>query len=301
MMHDRRPILTLAACLVLGSVAAAALGWRECWGPRTVPAGTAPPDPPAPASTTARWGVHPPRGLTQRAIATLPPAPADGAFSFVVMGDNRGNYEVLRELIQMANRRKPAFMINTGDLVAEGKYSEYLRFLAVVKQSHSPFFMVVGNHDVGGNGRLLFQQIFGDENYSFDYGGCRFIALDNADGSFPDERLAWLDQQLATPLRKMLFLHKPPAVGNWAHAFDASPWTNNAGRFTDLVSRRGVDRVFLGHIHAYEEKVIGGVRYVVTGGAGAPLDPAPHAYFHFVLVNVSPNGVQDQVVRLRPL
>ena len=36
------------------------------------------------------------------------------------MGDNRGNYEVLRELIVSANREHPAFMINTGDLVTRG-------------------------------------------------------------------------------------------------------------------------------------------------------------------------------------
>jgi hypothetical protein len=125
--------------------------------------------------------------------------------------------------------------------------------------------------------------------------------LDNADGTFPDERLTWLDQQLTTPLRKMLFMHKPPAVGNWAHAFDASPWTQNADRFTALASQRAVDRVFLGHIHAYEEKEIGGVRYVVSGGAGAPLDPAPHAYFHSVRVTVTQTGIRDQVERLDPL
>jgi 3',5'-cyclic-AMP phosphodiesterase len=283
-MRDRPAALVVIGCLLFGTLATVAFG------------GSAD----APENTTS-WSVHPPRDLTQRAIAALPPLAANGAFSFVVLGDNRGNYDVLRQLIELANRGRSAFIINTGDLVAEGKLSEYLRFLAAVKRSHSPFFTVVGNHDVGKNGRLLYREIFGEENYTFDYGGCRFIVLDNADGHFPEDRLAWLDQQLATPLRKMLFLHKPPAVGNWAHAFDASPWTENADRFTDMVSRRSVDRVFLGHIHAYEEKEIGGVRYVVTGGAGAPLDPAPHAYFHMVMVNVTQSGIEDRVVRLEPL
>ena len=39
------------------------------------------------------WPVNPARGLTTRAVASLPPAPADGSFRFVVMGDNRGNSE----------------------------------------------------------------------------------------------------------------------------------------------------------------------------------------------------------------
>ena len=106
---------------------------------------------------------------------------------------------------------------------------------------------------------------------------------------------------LDTPLRKFVFLHKPPDVGNWRKPFDAAPWHENALRFTELVGRRKVDRVFVGHIHAYGEKEIQGVRYVLSGGAGAPLDPSPHAYFHYVLVTVSPAGVQDRVVRLRPL
>ena len=67
------------------------------------------------------------------------------------------------------------------------------------------------------------------------------------------------------------------------------------------MGKRGVDRVFVGHIHTYGEKEINGVRYVLSGGAGAPLDPSPRAYFHYVVVTVSPKGVEDRVVRLRPL
>ena len=247
------------------------------------------------------WPVRPARELTRRAVASLPPEPVDGTFRFVVMGDNRGNYEVLRELIVSANREQPAFMINTGDLVTRGGRKEYLRFLAVIRQSHVPYFTVLGNHDVGGDGLGTYRQIFGDENYTFDYAGCRFIVLDNSRSRFPEERLRWLDQQLDTPLRKFVFLHKPPDVGNWRKPFDAAPWHENALRFTELVGRRKVDRVFVGHIHAYGEKEIEGVRYVLSGGAGAPLDPSPHAYFHYVLVTVSPAGIQDRVVRLRPL
>jgi Icc protein len=249
----------------------------------------------------AAWPVKPARSLTQRAVASLPPAPSDGIFRFVVMGDNRGNYEVLRQLIVGANRERPAFMINTGDLVSQGKRSEFKRFLRVIRQSHSPYFTVVGNHDVRNEGLQVYHQMFGDENYTFDYAGCRFIILDNSRGRFPDERLQWLDRQLDTPLKKFIFMHKPPAVGNWGKAFDASPWRENADRFTELAGQRRVDRVFVGHIHAYGEKEIKGVRYVLSGGAGAPLDPSPHAYFHYVLVTVSPKGVEDQVVRLRPL
>ena len=247
------------------------------------------------------WPVHPAHDLTQRAVASLPAAPADGAFRFVVMGDNRGNYEVLRELIIGANQQHPAFMINTGDLVTHGGAREFRLFLAVIRQSHAPYFTVVGNHDVGREGLRNYRQIFGDENYSFDYAGCRFIALDNSLGHFPEERLQWLDHQLDTPLRKFVFLHKPPDIGKWGKAFDASPWHENARRFTALVGQHRVDRVFVGHIHAYGEKEIDGVRYVLSGGAGAPLDPSAHAYFHYVLVTVSPTGVQDRVIRLRPL
>jgi predicted phosphodiesterase len=253
-----------------------------------------------PAAAPAR-DARPAHDLTQEAVASLPASAADGSFRFVVMGDNRGNYEVLRQLIVSANRERPAFMINTGDLVAEGKLREYLRFLAVIRQSHSPYFTVLGNHDVGHDGLLIYRRIFGDENYAFDYGGCRFVMLDNSQSRFPEERLQWLEQQLETPLRKFVFLHKPPAVGKWGEAFDAAPWSDNADRFIDLVSRRAVDRVFVGHIHAYGERVIGGVRYVLSGGAGAPLDPSPRAYFHYVVVTVTPTEVQHRVVRLRPL
>jgi hypothetical protein len=66
----------------------------------------------------------------------------------------------------------------------------------------------------------------------------------------------------------------------------------------DLFETHGVNTVFAGHIHVYNETVWNGVRYVVSGGAGASLYASEEegGIYHFVNVTVS-----DEEVEIKPV
>jgi hypothetical protein len=116
-------------------------------------------------------------------------------------------------------------------------------------------------------------------------------------------QLRWLDQALDTPLRKVVFTHMPPSV--------IKPWGKNGGLrtwggfgagardFTDIASRRGVKRVYVGHIHGLRFKDFQGVRYVITGGGCSPLYPAGvhNNFHHYLTVEVTPQGIRETVRR----
>ena len=63
-----------------------------------------------------------------------------------------------------------------------------------------------------------------------------------------------------------------------------------------------VDHVFLGHIHLYDHREVNGVPYVVSGGAGAPLDDKDgfgEGKYHVVLVEIDGNQVSQRMIPIQ--
>jgi len=234
--------------------------------------------------------------LNEQALQAVASAPYDGHFSFVVLGDNRDNDAMFSYLLDVANRMDPLFIINVGDFVSAGLQPQYDSYVRLISPSKAPVITVLGNHDVRHQGREIYARMFGPEDFHFDHGNCRFICLDNSDYTLADEQLAWLEKLLDTELHTFVFMHVPPRTERWLHNFKRGDT-----RFMELMKQYEVDRVFLGHIHMYDRQVIGGVTYIVTGGAGAP----PHIEyegggFGFVYVQVDGDRIIDFAVLLEP-
>jgi len=232
-------------------------------------------------------------------IQEVPYNPEKG-FRFVVFGDSKYKTTLFNSIVENINVEEPLFVIGVGDLVRSGGIREFRDFLKFLEeQTDYNFLPVIGNHDIGHQ-KKEFMYIFGKLNYSFDYGGCRFVILDNAAGKLTEKQLSWADDKLkeARSLRKLVFLHMPPkTIGKWAwHSFG-----KGSNKFVNLMKKRHVDEVFIGHIHAYSTEERDGVRYTVTGGAGASLHrrfgPKGNAH-HYVVVDVNKDGIQQRVVRL---
>ena len=237
------------------------------------------------------------------------PASADGSFRYVVMGDSRSQWKLWSNVVKHIDSLdpKPAFVLNTGDVVSKGyarEYSEY--YIPPLLETDIPFFIAIGNHDDGDDSMAdEYQYLFGEEalNYYFDYGKARYIFIDNAtDVLAYEDTLKWLDRTLAdTPkgYRKYVCAHQPPAnIAKWAyHAWDDSPSRD----FTDIMAKYKVNEVFHGHIHGYSTAQYNGVNYTISGGGGAGLHdrygPLGNVH-HYVICDVMADGtVRQQVVR----
>jgi predicted MPP superfamily phosphohydrolase len=180
----------------------------------------------------------------------------------------------IRAVIADVNLINPAFVLHTGDLIHEGELEDYLynRYYSKAKRVLSefkvPFYLVPGNHDLGGwddtpmsdgTARRDWWRFFGwkylnnpsgsdpqyTQDYFFTYGNCHLIGLEayiNYDwwrseiyggSSFTSKQLDWLQQNLNNvdePLLKILFYH-----------YDFSEDLN----LTEL----GVDLALWGHTH----------------------------------------------------
>lgn len=236
------------------------------------------------------------------------PKNSDGSFRFVVMGDSRSDWDAFSTIIRHIDslRPRPAFIINTGDIVPHGYLSEYRDYyVKAMEQTDIPCFAAMGNHDDSSDGKAReWRYLFGDSslNYYFDYGRCRFIFIDNCSKAGDEgETLKWLSATLRrTPAgcKKYVVAHKPPKViEKWAyHAWG----TDESKVFVRLMELNLVGEVFLGHIHAYSTADFNGVRYTVSGGGGAP---QLHGRFgtqgsvrHYVICDVAGSGKMTQHV-----
>jgi 3',5'-cyclic AMP phosphodiesterase CpdA len=159
----------------------------------------------------------------------------------------------------------------------------------VLDDCNVPVFTTAGNHDIRLDGGERYLQHFGPSTYSFDFGSAHFVVFNTSTGDVSEDEIQWLTTDLTDSRaeRKYVFTHIPP--------FDPRPEGTHsminlttAERIMNIFEDSGVDAVFTGHIHLFNNSVVDGIRYVITGGAGASLYAAPEdgGIYHYVEVTI---------------
>ncbi len=252
-----------------------------------------------------------------RTGATLTQPPNPHHFYFVVSGDNRAAGRgvpmppTANRIFKEISRIHPAFTLWTGDTIygftdTPGEAArEYQHFLAAARTAGTPIYNAPGNHEIYNRPGLqsVYEQQMGSLYGSFNYGTCHFIALDTeevaANGGFSSQQLNWLRTDLASnsgAQHIFVFMHHPLYP-----LFPEDALKNPVMRkaLQSLFAQYHVAYVFSGHEHIYYASVHQGVHYVVTGGAGAPMDAAPEkgGFLHYLLVNVNGSTVHQSVLQ----
>jgi hypothetical protein len=244
----------------------------------------------------------------------LPPLPVDQPFTFVVLGDNRGDASgrqtpAFIELLHDVRETKPAFVFNTGDMIygkteqatPRDQWREYQEAISLLRV---PTFHVPGNHDIWDDeSARLYQELWRGVYYSFDYGPGRFIGLDteSVPGRLSPPQFEWLERELGRtrPRLVFVFLHRPlfPADGAIGSSLDAVPSERDKLHRLFVQHRDRIKGIFCGHEHSYHFEQRDGVPYYITGGAGANLyEPAELGGFHhFLLARVQGDKVQVEL------
>jgi hypothetical protein len=211
-----------------------------------------------------------------------------------VFGDNRPSTtwlvkypDVYYMLINEVSISNPFAVIGTGDHTGSGLLEQMLEFVRTV-ENLSNVWVIEGNHDIGGSEARTYwlSNIAADMYFRDDFPGWRFIFFST---ELPrtkwDNLTMFLNQSLNTNRKAVLVFHRPlfPYVD---HNIDS----DLASLIKPVI--RSHDNVVLalqGHWHGYTSQVIGGVRYVITGGAGAPpYDPG--TAYHYLYLILYPNG-----------
>ncbi|MGY5871036.1 MAG: metallophosphoesterase, partial [Candidatus Thorarchaeota archaeon] len=227
--------------------------------------------------------------------------PDDGSINFYVFGDSQGYQGGVEQIVTAANLHRPDFLFHCGDLTPFGQENQYQAVKAVLDQSIVPVYTTIGNHDLKEGGGVLYEEYFGTSRYSFNLGPAHFTVFNTSSSDISAQEFSWLEQDLTQTEAefRFVFTHIPP--------FDPRTGENhsliNSTTSTQLMSlfeAHEVDVVFTGHIHMYNETVVNGVRYVITGGAGASLyaDEDNGGIYHYINVTLNKSGLTIEPVLL---
>ena len=231
------------------------------------------------------------------------------AWSFAVAGDSRDDRDgIFPQILSAVDNSDMEFLLHTGDMVGKDSPGEWDAYRETTASFHKPLRVVIGNHELYGGGTSeKFAERFGlpGASWSFTHKDAHFAIVDNAKGTFPDNTLAWLDNDLTThPKGKdgittlIVAMHVPPAPeGNRPHGtrFD---YEERSARLLAILKRHGVDAVLSGHEHMQHVEDWDGVLLLISGGAGAPL--APFQQYGYYRIDVVNGKVRESFQRVRP-
>ncbi len=220
-------------------------------------------------------------------------------FTFLVLGDSRGNDGIFKKALTLAKTYNPLFILHGGDYSDKGSNKETDHFLSLVNSGvpDVPLFVVVGNHE----NRKVFAEKIGPFNFSLDSARLklRVIAVDNANDALKIPELHYLRNQLATK-RESTFvtMHIPPKTKRWNwHTF-----SDGATELENVLAENRIKVAFYFHIHLYDQDEIKGVPSIITAGAGAPLVSfgfSGEPVCHIVLVRVKNGTVTTEMVKIQ--
>lgn len=125
----------------------------------------------------------------------------DDTIRFVLTGDTQKSRDETVMFCRAVNAIKGVdFVVLDGDISEFGVLKEMTWISRTLEDLKMPYVAVIGNHDETARGREVFLRMFGEFNYSFTYGGIKFVCHDsnsreyNFNGKVPD--ISWLKNEL---------------------------------------------------------------------------------------------------------
>jgi 3',5'-cyclic AMP phosphodiesterase CpdA len=230
-------------------------------------------------------------------------------WAFAVCGDSRDDTDgIFAQILSAVDASDMEFLLHTGDLERVGGDGAWGTFRKRTSGFRKPLRVVIGNHELRKPGtREGFAKFFGlsGTSYSFTHKDAHFAIVDNAGGSLPPETLAWLDRDLAAHPKGtggittlIVAMHTPPRTdGIFPHG-TVSEYGEQSAALLEILKRHGVDAVLCSHEHMHYVEEWGGVRVVVSGGAGAPL--VPFQRYGYYRIDVGKGSLRESFQRVRP-
>ena len=236
-------------------------------------------------------------------------------FTFAVIGDTRKGDDIYAGFAKRIAAGKPAFVMNLGDVVKHpGDERQWDKFAGLSKPITMPYFIAAGNHDIAGiESERIYKEFVSQPGnevyYSFVAGPVLVVVIDTEQpgrcARVDGEQFRWLKRVLAGSKEryKFVFMHRPmyPDKKIGMHYNDClNRYERERDELHRLFQRFKVDAVFAGHEHLYKRKVIGGVRYIVSGGGGARLyaKRTEGGFHHYMIVSIEDGGAGFKVVDL---
>lgn len=194
---------------------------------------------------------------TAQIIAAL--AGNDGPVTIGLTSDPHYHYSDLSDIVaHMKGDPTIDFVVVPGDLTDQALLGEFEAFAHIMQGLDVPWLALIGNHDHLGNGRIIYERMFGPRNVVMDVQGYRFILFDDTvwESNMPPD-IQWLEQMLdGTGERVPIVIsHIPPFTDQLAGVYEEA--------IQQRLADSGVPLFIHGHLHRFNdhEPYGDGVRY----------------------------------------
>ena len=225
-------------------------------------------------------------------------------FSFALFGGNNADNMVFEDLLKQIDHDPDIlFAFDLGDAVMKGRKPYYQYFIKQVNSNLGiPLLTLIGENEVTGEGRDLYQKILGPFYYSFKIGRDFFIVIDNAEEKDLDkQQIEWLENELKKvndPENCIIFMHRPfymPGESKNSHFMS----DQISLKLFNLFLNYHVSHIFASGINGFYDGEFKGIPYTVTGGAGGvPDNSGSVSYFNFLKVRVEKNIIHIEMKKV---
>ncbi len=239
-------------------------------------------------SAASRYGylVRLAGAIVDRGVFTTAPRAGEGRpLKFLVYGDDRSNPVAHAAVVRALLAAPSDFLVNTGDLVEDGGLAaDWQTFFDVERPliRDRALFVSIGNHELyGDSAGANFARYFGfyDGRAAAHVFGTvrlsnvRFFFLNATHDWESGEERRWLDGELARADDEPGLVWRVAVVhqGPWSSGPHGANADLVSAHVPELLETHKVDLVLSGHDHIYERGASGPLKYIVSGGGGAPL------------------------------
>lgn len=232
-------------------------------------------------------------------------ATADRPLRFAVIGEGNNSIGVLERLIiPRLNASGLDFVVSAGNIVSGGGEDKYRALLGTLSHLDIPYLLTFGENEYEEFGSTRFYQRFGPHFYSIALPQARLVFLDATGRTPTDWQERWLRDilQAETPTPVLVFVGHPlvPPVQETLFEPDVGAWSDgpDRDRLLALLSELGVDMVVSAGAATFSDHTVGGIRHVVTGGAGGFVLNDDASFYHYLEVSISEADIAVEMMRV---
>lgn len=162
----------------------------------------------------------------------------DTLFRFALVTDTHIGVQTAQEdlertIADINGQPQIGFVIFSGDVTEFGSDEELRLAKSIIGKLNKPWYIIPGNHDTkwSESGCNSFRTVFGNETFSFEHKGYRFIGTNcgpnmrMGPGQVPRENIVWLDEQLKkqNSRQPLIYINHYPqdeGLNNWYDVLD---------------------------------------------------------------------------------
>ena len=225
-------------------------------------------------------------------------------FSFAVVGNINNSVGVFEQrIIPQLNHSGLDFMVSAGNAVSGGGEDKYRALHGTLSHLEMPYLLTFGAHEYEDFGSFRFYDHFGPHFYSVTAGAARLIFLDSTGKTPWRWQMRWLNDLLSqdTSQARILFIGHPVFEPDLDVPFDQDDDYLHPPEFREALMaalrRHDVDLVFSANVSVLSESEQDGTRFITTGGGGGLVLNDDTSFYHYVQVNVSPEGEVSHSLR----